>query len=698
MKNIPQNCAALLARGFAIFPLQHKSKKPLSAHGFKDATRNAEQIAAWSIEFPDCNWGVACGESSACIVIDFDRMAALEKTEREHGKFPATYTIKTARGLHLYFRDTRPRISTRRFDGGEIRADGAYVVAEGSIHPTGVQYKCVCDVEMAEFPVSLLTNFRSDPGIKVDSNASITEGHRNDSLFHLAIIATRSGASYRAVSALIQAENLRCSPPLSESELKDIADSAAKYVSSKNVPNKNIKTVASAEPAPTHAQQVAAAETPRMLEFLGLNGAPEWNSEPIDLGTLLGDTFAFIQRFVSLSSSQTLVIALWIVHSHVFAAADATPYLAITSAEKQSGKTRLLEVCQRLVAKQWMTGRVSAAVLTRKIDTVQPTLLLDESDAAFSGEKEYAEALRGVLNTGHRRGGKASCCVGQGAAIGFKDFSTFCPKAIAGIGTLPDTVADRSIPIRLKRAASDEKIERFRPRDVKAETESLRGLMETWAPGAIEILRNSRPALPDQLSDRQQDGAEPLLAIADLAGGEWPKASRHALIELCVEARATDDSKGVRLLADIRTIFNGRGIDRIASVELATALAEIETSPWGEWSHGKPLSPAKLARLLGKYTITPATIRIDERTPRGYELKDFHDAFRRYLPSEVAPISPPPDAQSATTPQGNADAGPSGFSKCNANPVLRFKKLEIANKKGPCGGVAVSNAPIEEEL
>ena len=63
------------------------------------------------------------------------------------------------------------------------------------------------------------------------------------------------------------------------------------------------------------------------------------------------------------------------------------------------------------------------------------------------GEKEYAEALRGVLNTGHRRGGKASCCVGQGANITYKDFSTFCPKAIAGIGKLPDTVADRSIPI-----------------------------------------------------------------------------------------------------------------------------------------------------------------------------------------------------------------------------------------------------------
>jgi hypothetical protein len=101
-------------------------------------------------------------------------------------------------------------------------------------------------------------------------------------------------------------------------------------------------------------------------------------------------------------------------------------------------------------------------VSRRKIDAERPTLLLDESDAAFKGDREYAEALRGVLNSGHRRGGKTTVCVGQGAEIGFKDFSTYCPKAIAGIGKLPDTVQSRSIPIRLKRRAPGERIERFR--------------------------------------------------------------------------------------------------------------------------------------------------------------------------------------------------------------------------------------------
>ena len=175
----------------------------------------------------------------------------------------------------------------------------------------------------------------------------------------------------------------------------------------------------------------------------------------------------FIRRFVSLSESQSSVAAAWVAHTHAMGAADSTPYLAITSAEKQSGKTRLLEVLEILVANPWLTGRVTAAVLTRKIDAERPALLLDESDAAFGGEKEYAEALRGVLNSGHRRSGKASCCVGQGANMSYCDFSTFCPKAIAGIGKLPDTVADRAIPIRLKRAAPGEGVQRFRRSNIE---------------------------------------------------------------------------------------------------------------------------------------------------------------------------------------------------------------------------------------
>ncbi len=166
---------------------------------------------------------------------------------------------------------------------------------------------------------------------------------------------------------------------------------------------------------------------------------------------LLSILSEMVRRYIALAAAEADVIALWIVHTHCFEAAQSTPYLAITSAEKQCGKSRLLEFLELLVANPWLTGSVSAAVLYRTIDDLHPTLLLDESDATFNGNREFGEALRGVLNSGHRRGGKASRCERAGENFVRRDFDTFCPKAIAGIGRLPDTVADRSIPIRLKR-------------------------------------------------------------------------------------------------------------------------------------------------------------------------------------------------------------------------------------------------------
>ena len=444
------------------------------------------------------------------------------------------------------------------------------------------------------------------------------------------------------------------------------------------------------EPGRKHTQEVAAslsgkAESLTVLELPGakdlsewvekggareallalIQSAPAWMLQFVEGSTVLDKVLGFIRRFVFLSESQARVAALWIVHTYVFAAADATPYLAITSAEKECGKTRLLEVFETLVENPWLTGRVTAAVLTRKIDAQQPTLLLDESDAAFGSDKEYAEALRGVLNTGHRNGGKASCCVGQGANITFRDFSTFCPKAIAGIGKLPDTVAGRAIPIRLKRTAPGEHVERFRRRDVETEAASLREQIEAWCASILERVPGARPELPEALTDRQQDGAEPLLAIADAAGAEWPEAARGALIALCVESQTWDDSIGKRLLADIRHVFESKNADRLPSAELAEALAEIETSPWGEWSHGKPLTAARLARLLNSFEVVPDCIRVGDKTLRGYLADQFQDAFRRYLPPGTsAPLSSQAP-QNATTQQANAGAGFRGFSDCN---------------------------------
>src|SRR5262249_6649421 len=151
-----------------------------------------------------------------------------------------------------------------------------------------------------------------------------------------------------------------------------------------------------------------------------------------------------------------------------------------------------------------------------------------------------------------------------------------------GIGKLPDTISDRSIPIRLKRAARGEDgVEKFRQREVEAETTDLRRQIESFAAQALDAVRNGRPQMPEELSDRQQDATESLLAIPGFASKKWAESARNALVTLCVEAQDGDESIGHALLLDIRQVFDAKEIDRIPSAELAAALAEMETSPWG---------------------------------------------------------------------------------------------------------------------
>jgi Protein of unknown function (DUF3631) len=366
-------------------------------------------------------------------------------------------------------------------------------------------------------------------------------------------------------------------------------------------------------------------------------------------GELLDDVVAFLRRYVVLSSEQATAIALWTVHSHAVNAIGITPYLAITSAEKGSGKTLLLEVLEQLVAKPWLTGSVSAATLARKIHQAQPTLLLDESDAAFKGDREYAETLRGVLNSGFKASGSYSRCVGaNGTNLKVEDFKTFCAKAIAGLDQLPDTVADRSIRIRLKKKLASERVERKRERTIGDEATPLRDRIATWAETNDERLARLDLAPLAELDDRAADIWEPLLGVAYMAGERWFIRARTAAVALSARETVDNQSFGVCLLADIRAVFEENTLRRLSSKALADKLAEFEESPWAEF--GKPpkaITPSGIARLLKRFEIRPRTVRLDdETTAKGYHRDQFEDLWLRYLPlpsvSSVTPSQPAP--------------------------------------------------------
>ncbi len=145
---------------------------------------------------------------------------------------------------------------------------------------------------------------------------------------------------------------------------------------------------------------------------------------------------------------------------------------------------------------------------------------------------------------------------------------------------------------------------RVRRRDVKPGADERERVFE-WASGIIGELREARLALPENLSDRRQDGLEPLLAIAEAAGGEWPQRIRTAALEVFASTAAEDASIGVQLLADIRTIFDDRADDKLTSEDMIAKLRDIESSPWADWDRGEGLGKNKLARFLRKYDVAP---------------------------------------------------------------------------------------------
>jgi hypothetical protein len=324
-----------------------------------------------------------------------------------------------------------------------------------------------------------------------------------------------------------------------------------------------------------------------------------------------------LRRYVVLSHEQAVVVALWVFHTHVLEAADATPYLHVTSATRESGKTRLLEVLELLVAHALSVVNISDAALFRAVDEYRPTLLFDEIDAVFGPQARDREDLRGMLNAGYTRAG-AVLRMGGAKMSELQRFGVFCPKALAGIGALPDTIASRAVPIRLRRRTRDETVERFRRREAGPGLELLHIEMNAVGEPLLDRLAEARPALPDQLSDREQDVAEPLLAIADLAGSSWAASARHALIHLCTDRPADDATISVQLLADCRIVLDGN--ERMSTKDLLGALAAIEESPWATYDRGQPITPHGLGRLLQPFEVTSNTLRFSDGTrAKGYE-------------------------------------------------------------------------------
>ena len=347
---------------------------------------------------------------------------------------------------------------------------------------------------------------------------------------------------------------------------------------------------------------------------------------------LLNQVNAFLGRFVAYPSAEAQTAhTLWCVHAHLMDAWESTPRLAFLSPEPGSGKTRALEATELLVPRPVEAVNVTPAYLFRKVAAPEgrPTILYDEIDTIFGPKAKDNEELRGLLNAGHRKGAVAGRCVVRGKTIETEEIEAYCGVALAGLGNLPDTILSRSIVIRMRRRAPGETVEPYRRRIHAPQGESVRTEIEAWVTSIEDQAKAMVPDMPDGIVDRDADVWEPLLVIADLAGGGWPERARVSAVSLVSLSKQSTPSLGVRLLSDIRTILDLQ--DQVSTAELLERLHKIDESPWGDLK-GKPLDARGLARRLSVYEVKPRQVRILASTVKGYRREDFWDAWTRYLP------------------------------------------------------------------
>ncbi|MFD3946808.1 DUF3631 domain-containing protein [Streptomyces sp. NPDC058579] len=358
---------------------------------------------------------------------------------------------------------------------------------------------------------------------------------------------------------------------------------------------------------------------------------------------VLSDLRAQFRRYVVLPSENALTaVTLWVAATHLQTAWQHAPRLAVVGPAKRCGKSRLLDVVTETVHDPLITVNASAAAVFRSITDAPPTLLVDEADTLFGSAKvaEKNEEMRGLLNAGHQRNRPTLRVSGPNHEV--SKFPTFAMAALAGIGDLPDTIMDRSVVIRMRRRRPGEKVAEFRTvRDTPA-LHAVRDRLLAWLTPLHATAMDLTPKMP--VEDRAADTWEPLIAIADLAGGPWPEAARAACLAMTNhEAEQDQDHSAlnIRLLADIRRAFASEGNPAVIRTgRLLSILNEDAESPWPEYSD-KGLTPRGLQILLNDYGIRSANRRFpDGFQAKGFTRLQFTDAWARYCP-EPAPAAEP---------------------------------------------------------
>ena len=389
--------------------------------------------------------------------------------------------------------------------------------------------------------------------------------------------------------------------------------------------------------------------------------------EPVEGKKLLDDLETEMKRYAVLGPWAAETLALWVVHTFAWQLRHVATYIGLESPEKRCGKTTLLTVLCEFVNRPVVASNISSPAFFRVIEEKAPTLLIDEADTVLNRNQE----LKGILNSGYKKktayvirmtpklkgagagggvpalpsdgrngGGAPEASAEQADESGLQlgRFSSWCPKAIATIRHLPETLADRCIVIQMHRKTAKEKCERLRTLN----GEELRRKCARFVADHAAEIGEARPDLPDDLNDRAADIWEPLIALADLAGADWRQKARAAAVGLTVGAQ--EASPIASLLMDIFLMFvqvemepenewrTARGGARVFSRNIVATLNADTDRPWMALLRGKQVTERWLSQQLAPYGVRSRTIWIGGTSAKGYMQEDFKEAYKRYMP------------------------------------------------------------------
>lgn len=438
----------------------------------------------------------------------------------------------------------------------------------------------------------------------------------------------------------------------------------------------------------------AGEETPPPAEALPFEETEPW-PEPVDAAALLDEIETIIARFIVCDPPVRVAATLWPAFTWFIDVVQVAPIALITAPEKACGKTQLLAIFTRLCARAMPSSGITAPAFFRAIERLRPSLMIDEGDSFLPNNEE----LRGVINSGHTRE-TAYIIRTVGEEHIPATFSTWGAKAIAGIRVekIAPTITDRSIKLPMRKKLKTEKVERLRRADPDL-FPVLRRKLARFAEDAADAVKQAQAEVPDleALTDRQMDNWEPLLAIAQAAGGAWPAKAREAALAL---SRVGEESAGTgpELLANIYAVFQEQKQDpfasaeKIATADLLKALCENEEWRWATYNKGRPIAARQVAAILKGYGINSTNVNLGgDKRPKGYIKADFEDAFARYI-SVSGPSSPvlsatPLHHNDFNKLRGKFPATPAeevaGEKPCN--PLKSQESSGVADKTPPTG-------------